>query len=124
MLLISNHLVISSDKCSNLRYSNDPLVAKQWVLKSCRNFSKDLLMLPLLVRPFQTLNTVKNGVLYISHVMSRNKIEDGDLDAIMSIRESWIRESLSEGKWSQSLNIEDIVVETISVWSYLKGAGV
>jgi hypothetical protein len=37
-------------------------------------------MFTLLERMFQTLKTVENDVAYISHILSGNNIEDGDLD--------------------------------------------
>ena len=73
--------------------------------------------------PIQTLNTVKKGEEYISHILSRNNMEDGDLDMTILIRESWRRENSSEGKRSQSLKMDDKVVEMILSCSNLKGPG-
>jgi len=81
-------------------------------------------MFALLERAFQTLNTVENGIAYISHILSRNNMEDGDLDTTMLISESWRSDSSSDGKWSQSLKIDDKVVEMSFVWSYMKRPGV
>ena len=73
--------------------------------------------------PIQTLNTVEKGEEYISHILSRNNMEDGDLDMTILIRESWRRENSSEGKRSQSLKMDDKVVEMILSCSNLKGPG-
>ena len=77
----------------------------------------------VLERPIQTLNAVEKGEEYISHILSRNNMEDGDLDMTILVRESWRRENLSEGKRSQSLKMDDKVVEMISSCSNLKGPG-
>jgi hypothetical protein len=37
---------------------------------------------------FQTLNTVENGVTYISQTLSKNNTKDGDFETKMSTRES------------------------------------
>jgi len=56
-------------------------------------------MFALLVRMFQTLKTVEKGVTYISHILSRNNMEDGDLDDdMMSMSESCRSEASSDGK--------------------------
>ena len=121
--LIPIHSVIRFDRYSSLRCSNEPAVANGWESNCCWSSASDLSMFALLVRAFQTLNTVENGIAYISHILSRNKTEDGDLDTMMSISESWRSESSSEGKWSQNLKINDKVVETSSVCWYLKDLG-
>ena len=115
--LILTHSVIRFDRYSSLRCSNELVVANGWELNCCWSLANDLSMFALLVHAFQTLNTVENGIAYISHILSRKNMEDGDL---MSISESWRSECSSEGKWSQSLKIDDKMVETISVWLYLK----
>jgi len=46
---------------------------------------------------FQGLNAVEKGVVNISHILSRNMIEGGDLEEMKSISVSWIRDNSSVG---------------------------
>ena len=87
------------------------------------NSDNELTMLFLLERPIQTLNMVEKGEEYISHILSRNNMKDGELDMTILIREIWRRENSSEGKRSQSLKRDDKVVEMILSCSNLKGPG-
>ena len=79
----------------------------------------------LLLRTSQLLlNTVEKGVLYISHILSKNNIEVGDLDDTMSRSVSWASESSSAGNRSQHLSVEDMMEVSRSVSSYRNGLGV
>jgi len=79
----------------------------------------------LLLRTSQLfLNTVEKGVLYISHILSKNNIEVGDLDDTMSRSVSWASESSSVGNRSQHLSVEDMMEVSRSVSSYRNGLGV
>ena len=64
----------------------------------------------LLLRTSQLLlNTVEKGVLYISHILSKNNIEVGDLDDTMSRSVSWASKSSSVGNRSQHLSVENMM---------------
>ena len=83
-------------------------------------FANALLSLFLLLRISQfLLKTVENGVLYISHILSKNNIEVGDLDVTMSRSVSCARESWSIGKQSHHLIVEDMTEVINSASSYL-----
>ena len=50
--------------------------------------SKEFFILVLLVHLFHLLKTVVNEDLYMSHTLSRNKMEESDLEVTMWMRES------------------------------------
>src|SRR5437016_4984230 len=99
-------------------------MAKECKAYSFSNISSAEMSLGLLLLAFQLLlNTVKKGVRYISHILSKNKIEEGDLEVMMSMSVSWTRDSSSAGKRSQHRSVDDTVDVTRSVSSYLNGFG-
>src|SRR6266446_6387672 len=89
----SIQIFINWSRCWSFLYANDPFLAKGCDEYRLLNSSNSWFILDLLVCTFHPLNTVEKGVLYISHILSRNITEVGNCEDIMSIRESWTRES-------------------------------
>ena len=88
-----------------------------------QKIAKDLWILILLVWLFHLLNTIANGDLYMSHNLSRNNKDDGDLEVMIFISESWRMEYSSRRKLNQSLMIEDTMEMISSLWLNRNCAG-
>ena len=63
-------------------------MAKGWHANRSSKCAQDAFILVLLVFLFHLLKKVEKGELYMSHILSKNKTDDGDLDVTMSMSES------------------------------------
>ena len=124
ILLIFIHSAIRSNRSSSLWCSSEEGIAKGWELNCSSNSDNELTMLFLLERPIQTLNTFeKGGRVHFPYFVKERYERLGFGYDYFDKGESWRRENLSEGKRSQSLKIDDKVVEMILSCSNLKGPG-